>query len=408
MRNKQRLLLVGSGSGRDIASISLALDYFFPNCNCEIDIAGFLTPWSVHLFDEKIEVPIKDIEEARKFKKLGWGGMDLTPYFYEPFLKEIMRKFGIKVGKVFVLSLHYDFSELLSSLIDLTNRRKYDMIIIVDVGGDFMAGLEHRRTLHTPLVDWICKSLFLGLRKQFPYLDIYFTIISPGVAGEIMFNRFEKLISKIPPQTLRVKQIRREDKAFKRYDAINQEINKRTKSFSYTHYVIKELLTIEGSKSFTMPYKKIYRTPFGVFVATFQMIINPQIAKKLYFSKIEYIPRNIVVSQERNLLEFFKTVKKLGVCGTEIDLSAVPIIIHNNISEYIFLITPSCHFRGIKRYLLLKKAIKYFSLNEKIDSAIVEIKRLWETFLLRSFNVSFYDEYNKKLWLIYKRKKKEV
>src|SRR3989344_7713833 len=136
--NYSKALVIGAGSGRDIASAVLITEKLREK-RTEVDLAGFLTPWALHEFDDELERPVNKLSErpTRKFIA-NREAVSLDSYF-EQQLMPINRELGLGIGDIFLFSLHYGTERLRIELEKLVAQKGYDFIVAVDVGGDILA-----------------------------------------------------------------------------------------------------------------------------------------------------------------------------------------------------------------------------------------------------------------------------
>ncbi|PXF59010.1 MAG: hypothetical protein C4B58_04860 [Deltaproteobacteria bacterium] len=71
--HSSKTLIIGTGSGRDIAACILMREYLRKICQ-SVDVAGFLTPWAFHSFNDEIEKPVNlPSKKCTKFILLDFG-----------------------------------------------------------------------------------------------------------------------------------------------------------------------------------------------------------------------------------------------------------------------------------------------------------------------------------------------
>ena len=110
-----RALVVGAGSGRDMASCIL-LTETLRELNVAVDLAGFLTPWALHTFDGELERPINRLmgQKSRKFIA-NQEEVPLDSYF-EPELVRLNADLGLGVEGFYLFSLQYGTEKLKAPL----------------------------------------------------------------------------------------------------------------------------------------------------------------------------------------------------------------------------------------------------------------------------------------------------
>ena len=109
-----KALVIGAGSGRDIAS-SVLITEKLREQSINVDLAGFLTPWALHEFDGDLEKVVNSLSKpSRKFIATK-EGVSLDSYF-EPELIEINKESDLGIGEIYLFSLHYGTKKLRKEL----------------------------------------------------------------------------------------------------------------------------------------------------------------------------------------------------------------------------------------------------------------------------------------------------
>jgi len=263
-----KALIVGAGSGRDIASAVLLREIVLADC-AAVDLAGFLTPWALHSFDGELEKPVnKDFKNPKKFVPLR---QDLAlDAFFEPILEECIRKYDLTIQNIYLFSLHYGTYTLFEEIEKLIKENSYDTIIVVDVGGDILAEAKDYQTILTPLVDFTCLELFSNLPAP---LAIYLVVISPGICGEVRKERLKAMIAEFERMDFFVRRATytSNSDAYLKFKNVNDEINLRTNSYSHTVHMINEIVQNGGHSNYHGTYRKTYQidailTPFTFLI----------------------------------------------------------------------------------------------------------------------------------------------
>ncbi len=368
-----RILIVGTGSGRDIVA-SVLIQELFLDKSVEVDIAGFLTPWAIHFFDEHIEPPIINLNETKstKFKKVIISENKEVKGFFEPLLVDIFKKFEVRVNNIYLLSLHYGFVKLFNELVYLVDKNRYDAVLAVDVGGDILATSEDYQSVLTPLVDWNCLTLLCKLSKE---LALYLAVVSPGVCGEITLYRLYKIIEQIKNLGFFVKRVKfnKTHKSYQKFNSVNKEINALTGAYSHTFYIINKVVeSCLKSKFLKMTYKKKYQIKDMSFEALFERVLDVDLIQSVYFFNIRELNRIRPHFKEHyysNLILAFKKLRQLGVCGTEIDLCAVPENL--NTKKLTYLLTPCCYVSEKLREEMIYRGVELSVINKKIHKMLL-------------------------------------
>ncbi len=307
--NYSKALVIGAGSGRDIAS-SVLITEKLREQGIDVDLAGFLTPWALHEFDGELEKTVnKSSKPSRKFIATQ-KEVSLDSYF-EPELPEINEELGLGIGEIYLFSLQHGTESLREELEGLVRQRDYDLIVAVDVGGDILAHRRDLASVYTPIVDLTCLEVLADLKTT---ADKYLTVVAPGVDGEIPSQRLAEIIGN--ERILRREQLNPESRNYQTFVQVYDEINRRTKSSSHTGDVIRKI--VEGKSDFTEEYKRN-----GV---SFTVKLDKELASGIYYFDLEAVKsqrRSVGVSYE-NISEAHRLMKEMGASGTEVDLTYVP------------------------------------------------------------------------------------
>jgi len=239
-KNYSKALVIGAGSGRDVASSVLVVDRL-RKLKVAVDLAGFLTPWALHTFDGELEKPVNELADKRTRKFIPFSeGVSLDSYF-EPELAKLNREFGIQIGKFYLLSLQHGTAKLGDQLERLIRENSYDVVIALDVGGDILARKKDYPWLLTPIVDFSCLSILAGLRSR---IDSYLTVVAPGVDGEIPCGNLQEIFDELKNRglVLCTEELRENSSGYQAFRRINNEINSRTGSYSNTFRLIETVV----------------------------------------------------------------------------------------------------------------------------------------------------------------------
>jgi hypothetical protein len=299
-----KALVIGAGSGRDIAS-SVLITENLREQGIGVDLAGFLTPWALHEFDRELEKSVNRASKpSRKFiatKK----DVSLDSYF-EPELPEINEELGLGVGDIYLFSLQYGTEKLREELEGLVRQKSYDLIVAVDVGGDILAHKQDLSSVYTPIVDLSCLEI-TDLRTT---AEKYLTVVAPGVDGEIPSQRLAEIIGN--ERVLKREQLTPESRNYQTFVQVYDEINRRTQSSSHTGDVIRKV--VEGKSDLKEEYKRSN--------VSFTVQLDKELASGIYYFDLEAVKsqrRDMHVSYE-NISEAHRLMKEMGASGTEIDL----------------------------------------------------------------------------------------
>ena len=358
-----KVLVIGAGSGRDIASSVLVTEKLL-KLRIEVDLAGFLTPWALHTFDGELEKPVNDLEGMRSRKFIASReGVYLDSYF-EPELAKLIREYGLELGKLYLFSLQYGTTKLGDQIEKLIKKNSYDALIVVDVGGDILARKKDYPWLLTPIVDFSCLSILAGLRSS---IDSYLTVVAPGVDGEIPCRNLQEIFDELKNKemVLSREELIKSSSHYQTFQRISNEINSRTRSYSNTFRLIERVVCSTREKISDSLEKKA--TVKGrSWKLSFPVELRRSLAKGMYHFDLKSIHtiREVGLSYN-NIFEAFMKLKQLGAGGTEVDLSFVPgCVERGEYKDIMFLLTPPERLESRVRKGIFEYGIK---LTEKGD-----------------------------------------
>ena len=330
----KKALVIGAGSGRDMASAVLISEQL-RKAGTKVDLAGFLTPWALHRFKGKIEQPINPlIRESTKF--IPSKEQPEVPTFFEPRLLGLNEKLDLGIGTMYVFSLQYGTRRLKTELERLAAANGYDLILAVDIGGDILARKEDFPGLLTPIVDFSCLSILSELQAK---ADIQLSIVSPGVDGEIPHPKLVEIFAELQLQIpFQVSQFTKDSEALQKFLALNQELNKQTGGFSKTADAIEK--TLDAKDSFQEPYKRVLRLGKRTIKLPFTVELGKEFFGKIFQMDLRAFAqlRKEFLLKYDSILEAYAEVKRRGAVATEIDFSHVPLSMEKP-EEGIFMFT---------------------------------------------------------------------
>ncbi|MBU1245875.1 MAG: DUF1152 domain-containing protein [Nanoarchaeota archaeon] len=318
----KKVLVIGAGSGRDIAS-SVLITEKLKKEGVVIDLAGFLTPWALHLFNGKLEKPINKLNSKTAKKFIITKENESLNSFFEPELIEINKKFKLGIRDIYLFSLQYGTNKLKVQLENLIKRKSYDLIIAVDVGGDILARKKDLGSIFTPIVDFSCLEILSKLKK--PTAKVL-SVVAPGVDGELNKKQLNEIFKEYKKDDLVLGNeiISKQGVEYQKFLNVYNEINLRTNSQSHTCKVIKKL--VEEKSNFKEEYQKRLKIGKKTWVVRFPVELDKNISNRIFYfdlNKIKSTRMDINIKYS-NILEAFHNLKKQGVGGTEVDLAYVP------------------------------------------------------------------------------------
>ncbi|MCX6781585.1 MAG: DUF1152 domain-containing protein [Candidatus Magasanikbacteria bacterium] len=292
----------------------------------EVDLAGFLTPWSLHYFNGKLEKPINRLigQKAKKF--IPTKEKHKLPFF-EPYLFKINGNNALGIGKMYLFSLQYGTNKLKRGVQKIVSANKYDLIIAVDVGGDVLARKADIGTVITPIVDFSCINILNDIKTR---AKKYLAVISPGVDGELSKQSLKEIIYgyKNKGQIFQTEILKKEDQTNYIFLDTLEKINKRTRYYSHTTEMIKKILLSKATNK--ERYVKTLKVHDKKWPIKYSVSLDPGLSNKIYYFELEKICNKMPVRPDYvNILQAFKLFKKAGVGGTEVDLTYIPGKIRN-------------------------------------------------------------------------------
>lgn len=340
-KQKKRALVLGAGSGRDIASAVLMVGELRREFEF-IDLAGFLTPWAVHTFEGRLERPINTLSGSERKFIPGPSERPVTGFF-ETLLPDILRNAAVPVQSIFLFSLHYGTDALAEELRAFVAERGYDTVVVVDVGGDILGTATDHATMLTPLVDFACLELVVGLPRE---VEVRLAVIVPGITGEVSGARLCSIVSGFESSGLRVyrRRFSKRSPFYRLYESVNTEIEHRTAAVSHTHRLISVCVKQRAKGDFRGRAKKVYHIedhawPVDVSVHVPEEFMNSVVildARRMH----ELRPASPF--RFESVLEGALQLREQGYCGTEVDLSFVPSkFARDAYQEPVFLLTPA-------------------------------------------------------------------
>jgi len=352
-----RVLVVGAGSGRDMASSVLVTERLRES-RTEVDLAGFLTPWALHTFGGELERPVNELagKESKKFLA-SREGVSLNSYF-EPELIKLNGELGLGIGAFYLFSLQYGTERLREGLERLIRENSYDALIAVDVGGDILARRQDYPWLLTPIVDFSCLSILGGLGSN---IDCYLAVVAPGVDGEIPSHNLTEIFDALESRglVLHSEVLRKRSSNYKTFCSVSNRLNSQTGSRSNTFRLIEEIVS-SGDAGISETLEKKISLKGKRWSFSFPLDLTMSLAKRMYYFDLKAIHsiRDIEL-QYSSILEAFVKLRQLGAGGTEVDLSFVPCRIGGGeYGDIVFLLTPPERVKGEIRQEILECGLK--------------------------------------------------
>lgn len=315
----KKALVIGAGSGRDIASAVLLTEKLRKQ-GVQVDLAGFLTPWAVHEFAGKLERPINTLDGSPTRKFLANKREQSIPFF-EPELFKLNTELGLGLEEIHLFSLHYGTLGLLDAIQRLVRTKEYDLILAVDVGGDILATREDCRYIYTPIVDLTCLNILTWLDTS---ADLVLSVIAPGSDGEIPSRRLAEIVAELRVKGILLggEGIFNTSQEFSAFFGVNSEINSRTRLHSQTFDSIVKI--VNSDHNLTETYKRRNKDE------EFQVELIKGFADRIFHFDLREVARRLGFSLPSDCLSVLllaRIFQALGCAGTEVDSFHVPVCI---------------------------------------------------------------------------------
>ncbi len=326
LKGHKKALVIGAGSGADIVSALLIVSRLRAhNKKIIIDLAGFLTPWSLHSFDGVLEKPLNEFKKGTGKKFLIKEENKSLPFF-EKLLPKLNKNQSLGFRKIYLLSLQYGTKLLKEKIQKIVDKEKYDLIIAVDIGGDILARKKDLSFIITPLVDFSCLEIIQSTKTN---AKKYLAVISPGVDGELPAPILKNII-----KTYSNKNMLYDQEIFNKDDIYNKVFLDTVKSINkyqnlgHTTEIIKQI--IKGTVKYQQLYIKKILIGSNSWLVKYPVRLDREMVNKIYYFKLDDIYKaNDLKISYTSIFGAYKLFKKLGVGGTEVDLKYVAGEVNN-------------------------------------------------------------------------------
>lgn len=334
-----KALVIGAGSGRDMASAILITEKLRQR-DIEADLAGFLTPWALHEFDGRLEDTINQLSAAPTRKFLVTKEDVALDTYFEPELLQMNDELSLGIRELYLFSLQYGTERLKSEIEKLVCKKAYDLIVAVDVGGDILARRKDLPSVFTPIVDLSCLEI---LAEMDTTAEKYLAVVAPGVDGELSYLQLAEIFAEFEREdVLFVKErIYSHTREYQTFMRVYDEINKRTKSFSHTGDVIRR--AVEGESDFKKQYCRKLRICDRMWNVMFSVQLDRSLATNIFYFNLDSVKalRKEIRIKYRNMIQAYRLLKALGAGGTEVDLTYIPGAINDGeYSDPYFILNP--------------------------------------------------------------------
>jgi hypothetical protein len=369
---RNRTLVIGAGSGRDIASAMLAVGMHRERFG-SIDLAGFLTPWAWHSFDDQPERPINQLRgRAVKFLA-GQPDRPLTSFF-EPSLPAVFADRGIEVDDIYLFSLQYGTAALERPFRELVSTGGYDRIVAVDIGGDILARRQEFGRVLTPLIDFSCLELLTALSSS---VSVELVVVAPGVCGEVASDALTQIFETLAHggAVTSVEHYTADTPAYREFVAVNQELERLTTARSHTFRVVTELAARAPQQdAYDKEFVRRYQIGDTAFDVTFPVSIAPRLHNQIWHLDPARVHRLLArpALHFRTLLDALAVAKNASLCGTEIDCTLVTADAATaGRGPTVFLLTPCCYAQGRLRRAIIAAGIETWALRRAVPVVLL-------------------------------------
>jgi hypothetical protein len=346
----KRCLLIGAGSGRDILATTLLSER--PDfASVQFDVAGFLTPWAVHKFSKRTERPINKLGKGVSTKNLYNKGSEKVASYFECDLLNLRDAFNLNHRNYYLFSLHSGLPRLRRDFQTLINKNRYDVIVLIDVGGDILTSYESLPQVYTPIVDLTSLELLKSSRTRARKIV---AVVAPGSDGELSAVSIRKEISSLRKSKGMISHeiIDSGSIYFSQFIALSNEVDKRTGLKGGTVRTIKLGLNKESIQTIRL---KKSASVFGKEVMWgFEHKINHDLLKQiLYFDPKTIYKHTYSIPMFKNVLDAHLSLRP-ECSGTELDLSYIPTTFGTRHLSNIYSLTPNEKMKARDRTILLQ------------------------------------------------------
>lgn len=325
LSNYKKALVIGTGSGGDILT-SLLVVGRLKNSDIKIDLAGFLTPWSLHYFNGKLEKPINKLNDKKSSKIIPTKENEKLPFF-EPNLYKINKNGSLGFQEMYLFSLQYGTKKLKQNIQKLVDKNKYDLIIAVDVGGDVLARKADLNKVFTPIVDFSCINILNSIKTS---AKKYLVVVSPGIDGELDGTSLKRIIKEYQNKKQIIDIDTLKDRGTSNTLFLNavKEIGKHMVFSSHTTEIIKNIL--KGAIIKKEEYIKSLKVGNKKWSIKYSVELDHDLINKIFYFELNEVYRTMPIKADyATIFQAYKLFKENGVGGTEVDLTYIPSEIKN-------------------------------------------------------------------------------
>ena len=355
----KNVLLVGVGGGNDsVTSLLLPAQFerdfgFRPQ---RLQVAAMLP--DVLQYAGLVPITGDIISEITPATTRAVGGKILKE-FPEPLLAAHKQRFGIE--RVIGLSMASGSQGICSALHEFIEREKFDLVLVCDVGGDFIATPNNLDVL-SPMMDAYALDVFRHLQNRIKSSEFLYCVFGLGTDGESTPEHLREALKKVGSYTEGQFAPTAIGEVNSFYRTI-VELNRRSRTADFTlRSIYGEKLepTLFRARFHTQPSLGEIKKYYGDFMHTFA----EEFAGRYYiFDNLDGV-QNPFELHCINGIEWFVGVQRLGT-GLNHEMngqsySCVENIlgISNDRAHSIFFGTPSLKFQPIQRGYILSDIVQ--------------------------------------------------
>lgn len=294
-------LIIGAGGGNDIVSATIIADRY-RRAGKKFGLAGMLSPGAGHIFNGLPERPINAL--VRNTRRFIESKVPVEIPFIDPLLL-------ICYPEIYSLSLRHGAAALARDLKDLIKNKGFDGIILVDVGGDILGGIEDRETLLSPLIDHSILRVVKSI--ECPSLVCEFGLQTDG---EISAQRCKDIIRALQARgaMMKTETLSAGDPSYQKFRTIYKN---RIEPVRSGHTAILLDKTLHATEAFTETYKtgrKILGEKIGF---EFDVHFLPEFFGKMYWINVSRLES--IVPNYNILAHPYRVLKNTGYYNNEMD-----------------------------------------------------------------------------------------
>ena len=313
MKQYKNVLVLAVGGGNDSVStllLQLELNKKFNYKPDNIDIVAVLPDCLEYHNLLDTEHSLVSVITPHSTRSVGDKAINSFP---EKVLSQNKNYFNkLNINKVYGISMNKGSIGISNSLKFLL-KNNYDLVLAIDVGGDFIAHKENIEVL-SPMMDgymlYSLKQLQNYIQSENINTDILFSIFGLGTDGESTPKMLKKAISLVP----NIKEYQFDKEISKFFSQFYYDIVEKNRYSRTTDFTIKEILGI-GHENPTLFRGRFHTKPVknsksNIYYGNFQHTQSENYYGKYYLFKDISKVENIYSKKSNNGIEWFLNVQK--------------------------------------------------------------------------------------------------